>query len=46
MSVAELLKAMGNPVDRVHLLLADGGPLPSSLGTYAFDENLKPGSNM
>lgn len=45
MNVAELFKAMGNSVDRVRLFLADGGPIPSSLGTYAFDEDWKPGSN-
>lgn len=45
MNVAELFKAMGNSIDRVHLFLADGGPVPSSLGTYTFDEDWKPGSN-
>lgn len=45
MNVAELFKAMGNSVDRVHLLRADGGPHPSSLGTYTFDENRRSDGN-
>ena len=45
MNVAELFKAMGNSVDRVHLFLADGGPHPSSLGDYTFDEAWKPDGN-
>ena len=45
MTVTELFKAMSNSVERVHLYLADGGPVPSSLGTYVYDKDWKPDGN-
>lgn len=46
MTVTDLFKAMSNSVERVHLYLADGGPVPSSLGTYSYDEDWEPEGNM